>query len=90
MEAAKELPDVQNVLLFDRFSVTRFHEEVGGPVVEFFDIRFPQMSKRRTPHTALHLSHATPASESRIEHGVRLTFPSASALCVTCFSPYIL
>jgi membrane-bound metal-dependent hydrolase YbcI (DUF457 family) len=42
IEAAKELPEVQKVLWFDRFPVTRFHQEVGDAVVEFCDMRFPQ------------------------------------------------
>jgi membrane-bound metal-dependent hydrolase YbcI (DUF457 family) len=49
IETAKGLPTVQEVLWFDRFPVTRFHEEGGEPVVEFSDLRFPQMGKRRTP-----------------------------------------
>jgi hypothetical protein len=49
IEAAKELPQVQKVLWFDRFPVTRYHEETGEPIVEFSDMRFPQMGKRRTP-----------------------------------------
>jgi membrane-bound metal-dependent hydrolase YbcI (DUF457 family) len=47
--AAKELPQVQKVLWFDRFPVTRYHEEAGEPIVEFSDMRFPQMGKRRAP-----------------------------------------
>jgi membrane-bound metal-dependent hydrolase YbcI (DUF457 family) len=49
IEAAKELPQVQKVLWFDRFPVTRYHEEAGEPIVEFSDMRFPQMGRRRTP-----------------------------------------
>ena len=49
IEAARELPEVQKVLWFDRFPVTRFHQESGEQVVEFSDMRFPQISKRRTP-----------------------------------------
>jgi membrane-bound metal-dependent hydrolase YbcI (DUF457 family) len=49
IETAKELPQVQKVLWFDRFPVTRYHEEAGEPIVEFSDMRFPQMGKRRTP-----------------------------------------
>jgi len=49
IEAAKELPQVQKALWFDRFPVTRYHEEAGEPIVEFSDMRFPQMGKRRTP-----------------------------------------
>src|ERR1700730_8329593 len=37
IEAAKELPQVQKVLWFDRFPVTRYHEEAGEPIVEFSD-----------------------------------------------------
>jgi membrane-bound metal-dependent hydrolase YbcI (DUF457 family) len=42
IEAAKELPAVQKLLWFDRFPVTRFHQEGGDAVVEFCDLRFPQ------------------------------------------------
>jgi membrane-bound metal-dependent hydrolase YbcI (DUF457 family) len=49
IKAAKELPQVQKVLWFDRFPVTRYHEEGGEPIVEFSDVRFPRMGKRRTP-----------------------------------------
>jgi membrane-bound metal-dependent hydrolase YbcI (DUF457 family) len=49
IEAAKELPQVERVLWFDRFPVTRYHEEAGEPIVEFSDMRFPQMGRRRTP-----------------------------------------
>jgi membrane-bound metal-dependent hydrolase YbcI (DUF457 family) len=47
IEAAKELPEVQKVLWFDRFPVTRYHEEAGEPVVEFSDMRFPPIRKGR-------------------------------------------
>ena len=49
IEAARELPEVQKVLWFDRFPVTHFHEEAGVQVVEFSDLRFPQIGRRRTP-----------------------------------------
>jgi membrane-bound metal-dependent hydrolase YbcI (DUF457 family) len=49
IKAAKELPEVQKVLWFDRFPVTRYHEEAGEPIVEFSDMRFPRMGKGRTP-----------------------------------------
>src|SRR6202162_6377696 len=49
IEAAKELPQVQKVLWFDRFPVIRYHEEAGEPVVEFSDMRFPQIRRGRTP-----------------------------------------
>jgi membrane-bound metal-dependent hydrolase YbcI (DUF457 family) len=45
IEAAKGLPAVQKVLWFDRFPVTRYHEEHGEPVVEFSDMRFPQVRR---------------------------------------------
>jgi hypothetical protein len=49
IEAAKELPQVEKVLWFDRFPVTRYHEEAGDPIVEFSDMRFPQIRRGRTP-----------------------------------------
>lgn len=49
IQTARELPEVQKVLWFDRFPVTRFHEELGEQIVEFSDLRFPQMGRRRTP-----------------------------------------
>ena len=49
IKAAKELPEVQKVLWFDRFPVTRYHEEAGEPVVEFSDMRFPRMGRGRAP-----------------------------------------
>lgn len=47
--AARELPEVQKVLWFDRFPVTRYHEEGGEPIVEFSDMRFPRMGPSRAP-----------------------------------------
>ena len=49
IRAAKELPEVEKVLWFDRFPVTRYHEEAGEPIVEFSDMRFPRMGRGRTP-----------------------------------------
>jgi membrane-bound metal-dependent hydrolase YbcI (DUF457 family) len=49
IKAAKELPQVQKVLWFDRFPVTRYHEEAGEPIVEFSDMRFPKIGRGRTP-----------------------------------------
>jgi membrane-bound metal-dependent hydrolase YbcI (DUF457 family) len=49
IKAAKELPEVQKVLWFDRFPVTRYHEEAGEPIVEFSDMRFPRMGRGRAP-----------------------------------------
>jgi membrane-bound metal-dependent hydrolase YbcI (DUF457 family) len=47
IEAAKRLPEVQTVLWFARFPVTRFHKEGGIAVVEISDLRFPQMRPDR-------------------------------------------
>jgi membrane-bound metal-dependent hydrolase YbcI (DUF457 family) len=49
IKAAKELPQMQKVLWFDRFPVTRYHEEAGEHIVEFSDMRFPRMGRGRTP-----------------------------------------
>jgi hypothetical protein len=40
IEAAKRLPEVQKVLWFARFPVTRFHKEGADAIVEISDIRF--------------------------------------------------
>ena len=48
IKAAKELPQVQKVLWFDRFPVTRYREEAGEPVVEFSDMRFPKLGRAHT------------------------------------------
>jgi membrane-bound metal-dependent hydrolase YbcI (DUF457 family) len=47
IEAAKEIPEVQQVLWFARFPVTHFHQEGGEAIVEFSDMRFPQMRRGR-------------------------------------------
>jgi membrane-bound metal-dependent hydrolase YbcI (DUF457 family) len=44
---ARQLPEVQKVLWFDRFPVTRFHLDQGAPVVEISDLRFPKMRPDR-------------------------------------------
>jgi membrane-bound metal-dependent hydrolase YbcI (DUF457 family) len=49
IKAAKELPQVQEVLWFDRFPVTRYHEEAGEPIVEFSDMRFQSIRRGGTP-----------------------------------------
>lgn len=51
IKAAKELPQVQKVLWFDRFPVTRYHEEAGEPIVEISDLRFPRMAGRSPSFT---------------------------------------
>ena len=47
IDAARRLPDVQTVLWFARFPVTRFHKEGSNVIVEFSDARFPQMRRDR-------------------------------------------
>jgi len=47
IEEAKRLPEVQKVLWFSRFPVTRFHKEGDVAVVEISDIRFVQISRNR-------------------------------------------
>jgi membrane-bound metal-dependent hydrolase YbcI (DUF457 family) len=47
IEAARRLPQVQTVLWFARFPVTRFHKEGGDAVVEISDVRFPQVRRDR-------------------------------------------
>ncbi len=47
ISAARELPEVRKVLWFDRFPVTRFHEEGGDSIVEIVDMRFPRIRKGR-------------------------------------------
>ncbi len=47
IEAAKGLPEVQTVLWFARFPVTRFHKEGTDSIVEISDLRFPQMRPDR-------------------------------------------
>ncbi len=44
---AKSLPEVQTVLWFSRFPVTRFHKEGNDAIVEISDVRFPQINKNR-------------------------------------------
>jgi membrane-bound metal-dependent hydrolase YbcI (DUF457 family) len=44
---ARQLPQVQTVLWFARFPVTRFHKEAGDSVVEFSDLRFPHIRPDR-------------------------------------------
>ncbi len=47
IEVAKRLPEVQKVLWFSRFPVTRFHKEGEVAVVEISDIRFVQTRRDR-------------------------------------------
>lgn len=47
IEAARRLPEVQKVLWFSRFPVTRFHKEGEEAVVEVSDLRFARMISSR-------------------------------------------
>lgn len=47
IDAAKRLPEVQKVLWFARFPVTRFHKEGDQAIVEFSDVRFVQARRDR-------------------------------------------
>lgn len=47
IEQALRLPEVQKVLWFDRFPVTRFHKEGSESVVEILDLRFPAVRPDR-------------------------------------------
>jgi membrane-bound metal-dependent hydrolase YbcI (DUF457 family) len=48
IDAAKRLPEVQTVLWFSRFPVTRFHKEGSVAIVEIFDARFSSMRRDRS------------------------------------------
>ena len=48
-QRAHQLTEVQKVLWFDRFPVTRFHKEGSEAVVEILDLRFPQIRSDRPP-----------------------------------------
>jgi membrane-bound metal-dependent hydrolase YbcI (DUF457 family) len=47
IDAAKRLPEVQTVLWFFRFPVTRFHKEGSDAIVEISDLRFPHVRPDR-------------------------------------------
>ena len=47
IDRAKRLPEVQTVLWFSRFPVTRFHKEGSEAIVEIYDVRFPQVRRDR-------------------------------------------
>ena len=49
IERARTLPEVQKYFSFARFPVTRFHKEGSEAVVEFLDVRFPQIRRDRPP-----------------------------------------
>jgi membrane-bound metal-dependent hydrolase YbcI (DUF457 family) len=47
IETAKRLPEVQTVLWFARFPVTRFHKDGSDGIVEISDLRFPHLRPDR-------------------------------------------
>jgi len=47
IQQARQLPEVQKVLWFDRFPVTRFHKEGEEAVVEILDLRFAKIRPDR-------------------------------------------
>jgi hypothetical protein len=47
IDKARQLREVQDVLWFSRFPVTRFHREGTNAVVEFYDARFAQIRRDR-------------------------------------------
>lgn len=49
IEEAKRLPQVQKVLWFARFPVTRFYKEGSEAVVDIFDVRFSRTTASRPP-----------------------------------------
>ena len=49
IEAARRLPEVQKVLWFARFPVTRFHKEGTESIVEISDLRFSRAVPNRPP-----------------------------------------
>jgi membrane-bound metal-dependent hydrolase YbcI (DUF457 family) len=49
IDSARALPEVQKLLWFARFPVTRFHKEGTDAIVEISDLRFTQMRRDRVP-----------------------------------------
>jgi len=47
IEKARQLPEIREVLWFDRFPVTRFYKDGDAAVVEILDLRFPQVRRDR-------------------------------------------
>ncbi len=62
IEVAKRLPEVQKVLWFSRFPVTRFHKEGDVAVVEISDIRFVQTRRDRPPSFTYRVRFGTDGS----------------------------
>ena len=49
IDEAKRLPEVQKVLWFARFPVTRFHKEGSEAIVDILDVRFSRTTADRPP-----------------------------------------
>jgi hypothetical protein len=49
IDAARRLPEVQQVLWFSRFPVTRFRKEGSDVIVEISDMRFASRRPGRLP-----------------------------------------
>jgi membrane-bound metal-dependent hydrolase YbcI (DUF457 family) len=62
IERAKHLPEVQKVLWFSRFPVTRFRKEGEVAVVEISDIRFVQTRRDRPPSFTYRIRFGTDGS----------------------------
>src|SRR5437667_3570771 len=62
IEIATRLPEVQKVLWFSRFPVTRFHKEGDVAVVEISDIRFVQTRRDRPPSFTYRVRFGTDGS----------------------------
>src|SRR6266699_1912102 len=62
IEIATRLPEVQKVLWFSRFPVTRFHKEGDVAVVEISDIRFVQTRRDHPPSSMYRVRFGTDGS----------------------------
>src|SRR5438876_6273993 len=62
IDIATRLPEVQKVLWFSRFPVTRFHKEVDVAVVEISDIRFVQTRRDHPPSFTYRVRFGTDGS----------------------------
>jgi membrane-bound metal-dependent hydrolase YbcI (DUF457 family) len=62
IEAAKRLPEVQTVMWFARFPVTRFHKEGEEAIVEISDLRFPRTRPGRAASFTYRVRFASDAT----------------------------
>ena len=70
IDAAKRLPEVQKVLWFARFPVTRFHKEGDQAIVEIADVRFASLRRDR-PASFTYRVRFTPAGSVLSQGWVR-------------------